>query len=133
MRLACLEFTTRGSSSNHVGVLRRGSFSACSLFGFFLLIPLPSTPSACPTQVLSHLPSALKGTAVHPLDESQGLSRSVFCNLYFLPGFSSAISLHSPIIPCWYKQDETTGNWICPETYDPLEGLVQALPTGRET
>jgi tetratricopeptide (TPR) repeat protein len=30
-------------------------------------------------QVPSHLPSALKGTAVHPLDESQGLSRSVFC------------------------------------------------------
>src|SRR5258708_4166259 len=80
MRLACASFTTRGSSSNTVGVLRRGSFSGCSLFGFFLLTALQSTPSACPTQVPSHLPSALKGTAVYPLDESQGLSRSGFFN-----------------------------------------------------
>jgi uncharacterized CHY-type Zn-finger protein len=29
----------------------------------------------------SSIHSALKGTAVHPLDESQGLSRSVFCHL----------------------------------------------------
>src|SRR5258707_13480662 len=81
MRLACPSFTTRGSSSNTVEVLRRGSFSGCSLFGFFLLIPLQYTPSAFRTQVPSYLPSALKGTAVHPLDESQGLSRSGFCNI----------------------------------------------------
>src|SRR2546421_3138793 len=80
MRLACPSLTTRGSSSNTVGVLRRGSFFGCSLFGFFLLIPLQSTPSAFQTQVPSHLPSALRGTAVHPLDESQRLSRSGFCN-----------------------------------------------------
>src|SRR5258708_34384208 len=80
MRLACASFTTRGSSSNTVGVLRRGSFSGCSLFGFFLLTALQSTPSACPTQVPSHLPSALKGTAVHPPGEFQRI---------FPPGFSN--------------------------------------------
>src|SRR5260370_33436794 len=80
MRLACPSFTTRGSSSNTVVVLRRGSFSDCSLFGFFLLIPLQYTPSALRTQVLPHLPSALKGTAVCPPDGSYGLSRSGFFN-----------------------------------------------------
>src|SRR6266571_6224048 len=34
-------------------------------------------------------------------DVSSSLSTS---NLSFLPSFSSAISLHSPIIPCWYKK-----------------------------
>src|SRR5258706_10263571 len=72
MRLACLEFTTRGSSSINVGDLCRGSFPGCSLFGFFLLIPLQFTPSACPRQVPSHLPSALKGTAVHPWMNHRG-------------------------------------------------------------
>src|SRR5260370_12872113 len=74
MRLACPSFTTRGSSSNTVGVLRRGSFFGCLLFAFFLLIPLQDTPSAFQTQVLSHLPSALKGTAVHPWMNHRGFS-----------------------------------------------------------
>src|SRR6266849_5027347 len=94
MRLACPSFTTKGSSSINVGVLRRGSFSACSLFGCFLLILLPSTPSACPRQVPSHLPSALKGSALHPLDESQGLSRSVFCKRVALAGYYSSDNTH---------------------------------------
>src|SRR5260370_6396034 len=72
MRLACPSFTTRGSSSNTVGVLRRGSFFGCLLFAFFLLIPLQDTPSAFQTQVLSDLPSALKGTAVHPWMNHRG-------------------------------------------------------------
>src|SRR5260370_41145979 len=55
MRLACLEFTIRGSSSKNVGVLRRGSLSGFSRRGFFLLIPMQYTTAAVRTQVLSHL------------------------------------------------------------------------------
>jgi hypothetical protein len=37
--------------------------------------------SSC-TSNASSIPTAFKGTAVHPLDQSQGLSRSAFCNIY---------------------------------------------------